>query len=221
MDPLRAIRRAKTNASAKFDESIDVAVRLNLDPRKPNQAVRKSVQLPHGTGKKVRVGVFAKGTKAEEAKEAGADVVGAEDLVEAVQGGTIGFDRCVATPDMMPLVGRVARVLGPRGLMPNPKLGTVTNDVADAVAASKRGQIEIRTEKNGIVHAPIGRVSFTEEQLEENLKALMLSIQSAKPTGAPKGKFFLDAALSSTMGASNRLDVHRVNPTSRLFMRSE
>eukprot|EP00939_MAST-03C_sp_MAST-3C-sp1_P002356 g2356.t1 len=221
LSPVDAIDYVRKKAKAKFDETVDVAVRLNLDPRKPNQSLRKGVNLPRGTGKAVRVCVFAKGEKAEEAEKAGADVIGAEDLVKSISDGVLDFDRVVATPDMMPLVGRVARILGPRGLMPNPKLGTVTQDVAGAIESSKRGQIEIRTEKNGIVHAPIGKVSFEEEALAENFKALMLAIQSNKPSGAPKGKYILSVSMSSTMGPGVFLDVLRANPTSRLFMRED
>ena len=166
-----AVKLVKANATAKFDETIELAINLGVDPRHADQMVRGVVELPNGTGRAQRVAVFARDEKAEEAKTAGADVVGAEDLVETVQGGTIDFDRCIATPDMMPLVGRVARVLGPRGLMPNPKLGTITTDVAAAVGAAKKGQVEFRTEKNGIVQAAIGKVSFSEDALSDNLQA--------------------------------------------------
>jgi len=219
--PKDAVHMAKAGATAKFDETIEVAVRLNLDPRKPNQAVRRSIQLPHGTGKSVRVAVFAKGDNIDLATEAGADVVGGEELVDAILKGKIDFDRCIASPDMMPLVGRVARILGPKGLMPNPKLGTVTPNVANAVKAAKKGQIQIRTEKNGIVHAPIGKASFTEEMLLDNLKSLMMAMQDAKPTGAPKGKYLMGVCMSSTMGKGIRLEIDRVNPASSLFMRNQ
>jgi len=211
---------AKTGATAKFDETIEVAVRLNLDPRKPNQAIRRSVMLPHGTGKSVRIAVFAKGDNIDLAKKAGADIVGGEELVDEILKGNIEFDRCIASPDMMPLVGRVARILGPKGLMPNPKLGTVTPDVTKAIEASKKGQIQIRTEKNGIIHAPIGKASFTDEMILDNLKMLMMSLQDAKPEGAPKGKYLMGVSMSSTQGKSLRLDINRMNPGSRLFMRN-
>ena len=176
-----------------------------------------------GTGKSVRVAVFAQNeAKIQEAKDAGADIVGAEDLAQKIQNGEINFDRCLATPDMMPVVGRVARVLGPRGLMPNPKLGTLSNDIGHAVSESKKGAMEIRTDKEGTIHASIGRLSFETDQLVENLKSLLLTVQSAKPAGAPKGKYFLGVALSTTMGrGSVRLDLNRAVPTSRLFMRED
>src|SRR5215208_6533906 len=177
-----AVKQIKSRASAKFDETVEIAMNLNIDPRKPDQNLRGTVMLPHGTGKSVRVGVFARGDKAKEAEAAGADVVGAEDLVEKVQGGQIDFDRAIATPDMMALVGRLGKILGPRGLMPNPRLGTVTMDVRGAVGAAKAGQVEFRAEKAGIVHAGIGKVSFDDAKLLENARAFVDAIQKARPT---------------------------------------
>jgi len=200
-----AIALAKTNATAKFDETIEVALNLGVDPRHADQMVRGVVTLPKGTGKTVRVGVFAKGAKADEAREAGADVVGAEDLLEIVQGGTIDFDRCIATPDMMGLVGRLGKVLGPKGMMPNPKLGTVTMDVAGAVKAAKGGQIEYRVEKAGIIHSGIGKASFTAEDLRANFDALVDAVVKAKPSGA-KGKYLKKVAVSSSMGPGIKVD---------------
>jgi large subunit ribosomal protein L1 len=194
-----AIKFVKSHAKAKFDETIEVAMNLGVDPRHADQMVRGSVNLPNGTGKTVRVGVFARGPKAEEAEKAGADVVGAEDLAEKVQAGQIDFDRCIATPDMMPVVGRLGKVLGPRGLMPNPKVGTVTNDVAQAVADAKGGQVQFRVEKAGIVHAGIGKASFGEDKLLENAQAFVEAIQRAKPAGA-KGTYLKKVTVSSTMG---------------------
>ena len=204
-----AIAIAKKNATSKFDETIEVAVNLGVDPRHADQMVRGVVTLPKGTGKTVRVGVFARGAKAEEAKAAGADVVGAEDLLEIVQGGTIEFERCIATPDMMGLVGRLGKVLGPKGLMPNPKLGTVTMDVAKAVEAAKGGQIEYRVEKAGIIHAGLGKASFSEADLRENFDALIDALVKAKPSGA-KGKYVKKIAVSSTMGAGIKVDTAEV-----------
>ncbi|MBY0306975.1 MAG: 50S ribosomal protein L1 [Sphingomonas sp.] len=204
-----AIALAKANATSKFDETIEVALNLGVDPRHADQMVRGVVTLPAGTGKTVRVGVFAKGAKADEAREAGADVVGAEDLMELVQGGTIDFDRCIATPDMMGVVGRLGKVLGPKGLMPNPKLGTVTMNVAEAVKAAKGGQIEYRVEKAGIIHAGLGKASFTQEDLRLNFDALVDAVVKAKPTGA-KGKYVRKIAVSSTMGAGVKVDVAEV-----------
>ncbi|OQW77749.1 MAG: 50S ribosomal protein L1 [Proteobacteria bacterium ST_bin13] len=204
-----AIALAKANATSKFDETIEVAMNLGVDPRHADQMVRGVVTLPAGTGKTVRVGVFAKGAKADEAREAGADVVGAEDLMELVQGGTIDFDRCIATPDMMGVVGRLGKVLGPKGLMPNPKLGTVTMNVAEAVKAAKGGQIEYRVEKAGIIHAGLGKASFTQEDLRRNFDALVDAVVKAKPTGA-KGKYVRKIAVSSTMGAGVKVDVAEV-----------
>jgi large subunit ribosomal protein L1 len=201
-----AIRLVKANARAKFDETVEVAMNLGIDPRHADQMVRGLVSLPNGTGKTLRVAVFARGAKAEEAQAAGADVVGAEDLAEKVQGGEIAFDRCIATPDMMALVGRLGKILGPRGLMPNPKLGTVTMDVKGAVTAAKSGQVEFRAEKAGIVHAGVGKASFPEDKLLENIRAFVDAIQKAKPTGA-KGTYVQKVALSSTMGAGIRVDI--------------
>ena len=204
-----AIALARANATAKFDETIEVALNLGVDPRHADQMVRGVVTLPKGTGKTVRVGVFAKGAKADEAKEAGADVVGAEDLLEIVQGGKIEFDRCIATPDMMGLVGRLGKVLGPKGLMPNPKLGTVTMNVAEAVKAAKGGQVEYRVEKAGIIHSGIGKASFPAEDLRANFDALVDAVVKAKPSGA-KGKYLKKVALSSTMGPGVKVDVAEV-----------
>src|SRR6201989_2807589 len=194
-----AIKMVKERAKAKFDETIEVAINLGVDPRHADQMVRGVVLLPNGTGRTVRVGVFARGAKADEAKAAGADVVGAEDLVEKVQGGTIDFDRCIATPDLMPLVGRLGKVLGPRGMMPNPKVGTVTMDVAGAVRGAKGGAVEVRVEEARIVPAGIGKASFTAEKLVENVKALADAVIKAKPAGA-KGHYINRVAISSTMG---------------------
>src|SRR6185369_16406415 len=195
-----AISLVKQNATAKFDETVEVALNLGVDPRHADQMVRGVVTLPKGTGKTVRVGVFARGAKAEEATAAGADVVGAEDLLEIVQGGKIEFDRCIATPDMMGLVGRLGKVLGPKGLMPNPKLGTVTMNVGEAVKAAKGGQVEYRVEKAGIIHSGIGKASFSESDLRANFDALVDAVVKAKPSGA-KGKYLKKLAVSSTMGA--------------------
>ncbi|WP_138379490.1 50S ribosomal protein L1 [Luteithermobacter gelatinilyticus] len=204
-----AIKTIKERASAKFDETVEMAVALGVDPRHADQMVRGVVSLPNGTGKTVRVAVFARGDKAEEAKAAGADIVGAEDLMEAVQKGEINFDRCIATPDMMAIVGRLGKVLGPRGLMPNPKLGTVTQDVAGAVKAAKGGQVEFRVEKAGIVHAGVGKVSFSEEALVENAKTLIDALLKAKPAGA-KGAYMKRISVSSTMGPGVKVDVASV-----------
>ena len=204
-----AVRFVRSAANAKFDETVEVAVNLGVDPRHADQMVRGLVELPHGTGKSVRVAVFAKAAKAEEAKAAGADLVGAEDLMELIQGGQTDFDRCVATPDMMGLVGRVGKILGPRGLMPNPKLGTVTLDVAAAVRAAKSGQIQYRVEKAGIVHAGVGKVSFDEEKLVENVCAFIGALQKAKPSGA-KGTYMKKISLSSTMGPGVKVSVSSV-----------
>jgi len=201
-----AIRLAKANARAKFDETIEIAMNLGIDPRHADQMVRGVVGLPNGTGKTVRVGVFARGAKAEEAQAAGADVVGAEDLAAAVQEGKIDFDRCIATPDMMALVGRLGKILGPRGLMPNPRLGTVTMDVKGAVQAAKAGQVEFRAEKAGIVHAGIGKASFDEGKLVENARAFVDAIQRAKPSGA-KGTYVKKVSVSTSMGPGLRVDV--------------
>lgn len=201
-----AVSLIKTNAKAKFDETIEISLNLGIDPRHADQMVRGLISLPNGTGKTLRVGVFARGPKAEEAKAAGAEVVGAEDLAEKVQNGEIEFDRCIATPDMMALVGRLGKVLGPRGLMPNPRLGTVTMDVKGAVTAAKSGQVEYRAEKAGIVHAGVGKASFEAEKLVENIKALVDAVQKARPTGA-KGTYLKKAAVSSTMGPGVRVDI--------------
>ena len=201
-----AIALVKTNATAKFDETVELTLGLGIDPRHADQMVRGLLSLPNGTGKTLRVGVFARGPKQQEALDAGADVVGADDLAEKIQAGEIGFDRCIATPDMMALVGRLGKILGPRGLMPNPKLGTVTMDVKGAVAAAKSGQVEFRAEKAGLIHAGIGKASFDEDKLAQNIRALVDAIQKAKPTGA-KGTYLQKAALSSTMGPGVKLDV--------------
>ena len=201
-----ALATLKQFASKKFDETVEVAMNLGVDPRHADQMVRGMVSLPSGTGKEMKVAVFAKGDKAEEAKKAGADVVGAEDLMETVQGGQIDFDRVIATPDMMGVVGRLGKVLGPKGLMPNPKLGTVTMDVTKAVTDAKGGQVEFRVEKAGIVHAGIGKASFSEDDLRENFRAFMDAIQKARPTGA-KGKFVEKVSVSSTMGPGVKIDL--------------
>ena len=201
-----AIALAKANATAKFDESIEIAMGLGVDPRHADQMVRGVVTLPKGTGKTVRVGVFARGAKAEEALAAGADIVGAEDLLEICQSGKIDFDRCIATPDMMGLVGRLGKILGPKGLMPNPKLGTVTPNVGDAVKAAKGGQVEYRVEKAGIIHSGIGKASFTAEDLRANFDALVDAVVKAKPSGA-KGKYVRRVAISSSMGPGLKIDV--------------
>ena len=201
-----AVSLVKANATAKFDETIEIAMNLGVDPRHADQMVRGTVNLPNGTGKSVRVAVFARGPKAEEAQAAGADIVGAEDLMETVQGGTIEFDRCIATPDMMPIVGRLGKVLGPRNLMPNPKVGTVTMDVKEAVEAAKGGQVQFKAEKAGVVHAGVGKASFDEAKLVENVKAFVEAVAKAKPTGA-KGTYMKKVALSSTMGPGVTIDV--------------
>jgi len=201
-----AVKTIKERATAKFDETIEVAINLNVDPRKADQNIRGVVQLPNGTGKTYRVAVFARGPKAEEALKAGADIVGAEDLMEKIQSGDMPFDRCIATPDMMGLVGRVGKILGPRGLMPNPKLGTVTMDVADAIKSVKGGQVEYRTEKAGIVHAGIGKASFSEKAILENVKSYVDAVLKAKPTGV-KGSYVKSMSLSSTMGPAVKFDV--------------
>ncbi|MGB3037827.1 MAG: 50S ribosomal protein L1 [Methyloceanibacter sp.] len=200
-----AVKLVKDAAKAKFDETIEVALNLGVDPRHADQMVRGVCLLPNGSGRKLRVGVFAKGAKAEEAKKAGADVVGAEDLVEQVQKGVIDFDRAIATPDMMPLVGRLGKVLGPRGLMPNPKVGTVTMDVAQAVAGAKGGSVEFRVEKAGIVQAGVGKASFTEQALVENICALVEAVMKAKPSGS-KGTFMKRIAVTSTMGPGVKIE---------------
>lgn len=201
-----AVALVKANAGAKFDETVEIAVQLGVDPRHADQMVRGVVGLPNGTGKTVRVAVFARGPKAEEAQAAGADIVGAEDLMETVQGGTIDFDRCIATPDMMPVVGRLGKVLGPRNLMPNPKVGTVTMDVADAVKNAKGGEVQFKVEKAGVVHAGVGKASFDEGKLVENVRAFMGAVLKAKPAGA-KGAYVKKIALSSTMGPGVTISV--------------
>ena len=204
-DLAEAVKMLKERATAKFDETIEVAMNLGVDPRHADQMVRGVVNLPNGTGRTVRVAVFARGAKAEEATKAGADIVGAEDLVDIVQKGEINFDRCIATPDMMPLVGRLGKVLGPRGMMPNPKVGTVTMDVAAAVKASKGGAVEFRVEKAGIIHGGVGKASFDVEKLVENVRAFADAVIKAKPTGA-KGNYVKRVALSSTMGPGLKID---------------
>jgi large subunit ribosomal protein L1 len=201
-----AVKLVKARAIAKFDETIEIAMNLGVDPRHSDQMVRGVVNLPNGSGRTVRVGVFARGAKADEARAAGADVVGAEDLVEKVNGGEINFDRCIATPDMMPLVGRLGKVLGPRGMMPNPKVGTVTMDITNAVKGAKGGSVEFRVEKAGIVQAGIGKASFQESQLVENIKALADAVQKAKPPGA-KGHYINRVALSSSQGPGVKIEL--------------
>ena len=204
-----AIKLVKENARAKFDETIELSMNLGVDPRHADQNVRGVIDLPHGTGKTIRVGVFAKGEKADEAKAAGADVVGADDLAETIQKGDIQFDRCVATPDMMPVVGKLGKILGPRGLMPNPKLGSVTQDVAQAIKSAKGGQVEYRVEKAGIVHTGVGKASFSEEALLENVRTLVEAVNKAKPSGV-KGNYIKRISLSSTMGPGVWLDVSTI-----------
>lgn len=201
-----AVPLVKANAKAKFDETIEIAVNLGVDPRHADQMVRGVIGLPNGTGKDVRVAVFARGAKADEAKEAGADIVGAEDLMETVQNGTIDFDRCIATPDMMPIVGRLGKVLGPRNLMPNPKVGTVTMDVAQAVKGAKGGEVQFKAEKAGVVHAGVGKASFDEAKLVENVRAFINAVAKAKPSGA-KGAYMKKISLTSTMGPGVTIDV--------------
>jgi large subunit ribosomal protein L1 len=201
-----AVKLVKERAKAKFDETIEIAMNLGVDPKHADQMVRGVCNLPNGSGRTVRVGVFARGAKADEAKAAGADVVGAEDLVEKVQGGSIDFDRCIATPDLMPLVGRLGKVLGPRGMMPNPKVGTVTMDVAGAVKAAKGGAVEFRVEKAGIVQAGVGKASFGEDKLVENIRAFVDAVNKAKPSGA-KGHYINRVAISSTMGPGVKVDL--------------
>jgi large subunit ribosomal protein L1 len=201
-----AVTLIKANATAKFDETVEVAMNLGVDPRHADQMVRGVVSLPNGTGKAVRVAVFAKGAKADEAKAAGADIVGAEDLMETIQGGTIDFDRAIATPDMMPIVGRLGKILGPRNLMPNPKVGTVTMDVATAVRNAKGGEVQFRVEKGGIIHGGVGKASFDEGKLVENVRAFVQAVNRAKPSGA-KGTYLKKVSLSSTMGPGVSVDV--------------
>ncbi len=201
-----AVALVKAHATSKFDETVEIAVNLGVDPRHADQMVRGVVGLPNGTGKNVRVAVFARGPKAEEAQAAGADIVGAEDLMETVQGGTIEFDRCIATPDMMPVVGRLGKVLGPRNLMPNPKVGTVTMDVTQAVQDAKGGQVQFKVEKAGVVHAGVGKASFDQAKLVENVKAFVDAVAKAKPAGS-KGTYMKKIAISSTMGPGVTIDV--------------
>ena len=201
-----AVSLIKANATAKFDETVEIAMNLGVDPRHADQMVRGVVSLPNGTGKSVRVAVFARGPKADEATAAGADIVGAEDLMETIQGGTIEFDRCIATPDMMPIVGRLGKILGPRNLMPNPKVGTVTMDVKAAIEAAKGGEVQFKAEKAGVVHAGVGKASFEADKLAENVKAFVGAVNKAKPSGA-KGTYVKKIALSSTMGPGVSVDV--------------
>ncbi len=201
-----AVKLVKANATAKFDETVEISMNLGVDPRHADQMVRGVVTLPSGTGKSVRVAVFARGEKADEAKAAGADIVGAEDLMETVQGGAIDFERCIATPDMMPIVGRLGKVLGPRNLMPNPRVGTVTMDVKEAVEAAKGGEVQFRAEKAGVVHAGIGKASFDEAAIVANVKAVVDAVSKAKPSGA-KGTYMKKISLSSTMGPGVSIDV--------------
>jgi large subunit ribosomal protein L1 len=210
IDLPEALKTIKDRASAKFDETVEIAMNLGVDPRHADQMVRGMVELPHGTGKTVRVAVFAKGDKAAEATAAGADLVGADDLAEQIQNGQINFDRCIATPDMMGVVGRLGKVLGPRGMMPNPKLGTVTPNVTEAIRAAKAGQVQFRVEKAGIVHAGIGKASFSLEQLVENARAFVDAIAKAKPTGA-KGTYIQKIAVSSTMGPGVKVNTATVS----------
>jgi large subunit ribosomal protein L1 len=208
-DATQAVKLVKERASAKFDETVEVSVNLNIDPRKSEQNIRGTVQLPNGTGKTLRVAVFARGERAKEAQAAGADIVGAEELAEKVNAGQIDFDRCIATPDMMAVVGKLGKVLGPRGLMPNPKLGTVTANVAEAVKAAKGGQVEYRTEKAGIVQGGVGKASFSEAALLENLKAFVGAVTRARPAGV-KGSFVKRISLSTTMGPGLKLEIASV-----------
>jgi large subunit ribosomal protein L1 len=201
-----AVALIKGNSKAKFDETVEIAMNLGVDPRHADQMVRGTVNLPNGTGKTVRVAVFARGAKAEEAQAAGADIVGAEDLMEIVQGGKIDFDRCIATPDMMPIVGRLGKVLGPRNLMPNPKIGTVTMDIKEAVEASKGGQVQFKVEKAGVLHAGIGKVSFDEAKLIENIRSFVDAVAKARPAGS-KGAYMKKIAVSSTMGPSVTINI--------------
>ena len=208
-DVAEAVKMLKERATARFDETVEIALNLGVDPRHADQMVRGVVELPHGTGKTLRVAVFARGEKAEEAQKSGADIVGAEDLAKRIEEGQMDFDRCIATPDVMAIVGRLGKILGPRGLMPNPKLGTVTQDIAAAVAAAKRGQIQFRAEKAGILHAGIGKASFSHDQLVENVRAFVRAVSRAKPSGV-KGTFLKKVALTSTMGCGIRVEVASV-----------
>ena len=204
-----AVKLVKTRAKTKFDETVDIAMNLGVDPKHADQMVRGDCNLPNGSGRSLRVAVFARGAKAEEAKAAGAEVVGAEDLVEAVSKGTINFDRCIATPDMMGLVGRLGKVLGPRGLMPNPRVGTVTMDVVTAIKGAKGGSVEFRVEKAGIVHAGVGKVSFTEQQLSENIRAFVDAVNKAKPAGS-KGTFIKKVSIKTTMGPGVKVEQNTI-----------
>ena len=204
-------------ATARFDETVDMAINLGVDPRKPNQSVKGMARLPHGTGKKVRIAVFASGADAEAALAAGADVVGSTDLISRIQGGEMGFDRLIATPDMMAMVAKIGKILGPRGLMPNPKMGTVTKDVTRAVKAAKEGAVQFRVDKKGTIHAGIGRVSFSKEMLLENIRAFMVAVSDVKPEGI-KGKYLTSAHISSTMGPGMHIDLPTVDPSSPKFM---
>ncbi|TYB88431.1 50S ribosomal protein L1 [Oceaniovalibus sp. ACAM 378] len=201
-----AVKLVKSNATAKFDETIEISLNLGVDPRHADQMVRGTVNLPNGTGKNVRVAVFARGAKADEATAAGADIVGAEDLMEQIQGGKIDFDRCIATPDMMPIVGRLGKILGPRNLMPNPKIGTVTMDVTEAVTAAKGGQVQFKAEKGGVVHAGVGKASFDEAKLVENVRAFVEAVSRARPSGT-KGTYMKAVNLTSSMGPGVTVDV--------------
>ena len=218
VDVHTALKKLRESARAKFDESVEIAVHLNVDTRKSDQNVRGAVELPHGTGKAVKVAVFAKDAKAEEAVAAGADYVGGADLADRIKDGFLDFNRCIATPDMMGQVAQVARILGPKGLMPNPKLGTITTNVEAAIASAKRGQAVYRAERNGIIHASIGKLSFTDQQLIDNLKALQLALLDARPKSAPKGVYFKAAHLSTTMGPGVLVDNDRINPQSKYFL---
>ena len=217
--PGLAMQNVVALAKAKFDETVELSLGLGIDPRKPNQSFRTMAQLPHGSGKTAIVAVFAQGEAAEKARAAGATIVGAEDLVSDIQKGNVNFSRCIATPDMMPLVGRVARILGPKGLMPNPKMGTVTLDVEGAISNALKGEIELRADKFGFVNLPLGKVSFPQEKLLDNLRAIMVTITNEKPTGA-SGKYLKQAVLSSTMGKGIQLDVQLLDPSSQQFMKS-
>lgn len=212
-----AVGMVKGNAWTRFNETVEISVNLGLDPRKPNQSIKGTAKLPHGAGKTVRVGVFASGSDAQQATEAGADAVGGEDLVKRLQSGDIPFDAIIATPEMMPIVSRVGRILGPRGLMPNPKMGTVTKDVGKAIKAAKAGAVQFRVEKKGIVQAGIGKMNFTNEQLLDNIRSFMVAVSDCKPEGL-KGKYILGVHLASTMGPSVKVDVASVDPTSARFM---
>ena len=216
--PSVAVERVVDSATAKFDETIELSLGLGLDPRKPNQSLRTLAQLPHGTGKAAIVAVFAQGEQAEVAKAAGAVIVGAEDLVAEIQAGNIRFSRCIATPDMMPLVGRVARILGPKGLMPNPKMGTVTLDIEGAVTNALKGEIELRADKFGFVNLPLGKVSFSQSKILDNLRAVMVCVTNEKPSGAT-GKYLKQAVLSSTMGSGVQINLENLDPASQKFMK--